>query len=90
MPSSAGRTGGRGGRVGGRVRAWGDCMLQGARRVSTDQFLRNNRFRIRARPADGAPVWERDGREYSEAQALVVAHREWKEALESVETGGKK
>ena len=43
---------------------------------SEDSRIRAVGFVIVARPADGAPMWKRDGVTMSHARALVVAERE--------------
>jgi hypothetical protein len=41
-----------------------------------DQRLRDRGFKIVLRPKTGPAIWERDGVEYSEAEAHKIAHKE--------------
>lgn len=55
-----------------------------------DQLIRSRGFAIRSRPAGGAVVWVRDGKEYFHRDALETAKRERKveEAKRRAEQAG--
>lgn len=53
--------------------------------VSPDVFLRDQGFRIAARPDRGEAVWERRGRHYPQSAALQLANEEWGRAVRDIE-----
>ena len=53
--------------------------------LHSDQFLRDHGFRIGHRPDDAAPIWVRDGLEFTHAIATWIAEAERNEALSKLE-----
>jgi hypothetical protein len=48
-------------------------------RYPADRRLRTFGFRIHSRPKDGPPVWDREGRLYSQSEAALWVSRRIKE-----------
>ena len=44
-------------------------------RHPTDQLIRSKGFRIAERKGDQEPVWERNGKRYSQSEVLVIINR---------------